>query len=199
MPRKVSSLVLCILVFTGSFATLAAPVTHPNLFFNRAEIEQVKAKIAKYPWAEAALVKTKEDALTSNAFAGNPVLDQALYFTFAGDTNFADRARGALLALAQSELPQYENVDMDKTPEIGPWGCSWGARAWTYDLIYETCSPEERALIERWLTIACKVAIEIDKHYTTTPNLIFNKHSNIGLVGYCLGNQAPRSEDAGRQ
>src|SRR5215510_8530143 len=189
MLRKVIPFVWCILAFTCSLATLAAPVTHPYLILNRAEIEQVKAKIAKYPWAAAALAKTKESAVTSNAFAGNRVLDQALYSAFTGDTSFADRAREALLGMAQSEIPQYENVDMDKTPEIGPWGCSWGGRAWAYDLIYETCSPEERALIERWLTVACKVMIKIDKHYTTTPNLIFNKHFNIGLVGYCLGNQ----------
>src|SRR5262245_26242037 len=154
MPRKVIPLVLYTVAFTCSLATLAAPVTHPNLFLNRAEIEQVKAKIAKYPWAAAALAKTKESAVTSNAFAGNRVLDQALYATFTGDTSFADRARGALLGLAKSELPQYENVDMDKTPELGPWGTSWGGRAWAYDLIYETCSPEERTLIERWLTLA---------------------------------------------
>ncbi len=49
------------------------------------------------------------------------------------------------------------------------------------------------------MSIASKVMIEIDEHYTATPNLIFNKHFHIGLVGYCLGNQAPRSEDAGRQ
>src|SRR5262245_4032170 len=161
MRRKVIPLVFCILAFTCSLAILAAPVPHPNLFLNRAEIEQVKAKIAKYPWAAAALAKTKADALTSSAFAGDRVLIHALHYAFTGDASFADRAREALLGLAQSELPQYENVDMDRTPELGPWGCSWGGRAWTYDLIYETCSPEERALIERWLTVACKVMIKI--------------------------------------
>src|SRR5262245_2352857 len=113
MLRKIIPLLLSILAFTCSLASLAAPVTHPNLLLNRAEIEQVIAKIAKYPWAAAALAKTKEDALTSNAFSGNRVLDQALYAAFTGDTSFADRAREALLGMAQGELPQYENVDLD--------------------------------------------------------------------------------------
>src|SRR5215510_7081360 len=103
MMHKIIPLVLCILAFTFSLATLAAPVTHPNLFLNRAEIEQVKAKIAKYPWAAAALAKTKEGAEKSNAFGGNRILDQALYAAFTGDTSFADRAREALLDLAKSE------------------------------------------------------------------------------------------------
>src|SRR5262245_19361514 len=97
--RNVVPLLGCILAFTCSLATLAAPVTHPNLFLNRAEIEQVKAKIAKYPWAAAALARTREDAMTSNAFAGNRVLDQALYAAFTGDITFAARAREALLGL----------------------------------------------------------------------------------------------------
>ncbi len=111
-PAKPAAMVLA--------AKPAAPVTHPNLFLNRAEIEQVKAKIAKYPWAAAALAKTKKDALTDNA------LQQALYYTFTGDTSFADRARGSLLGTAQSDLQEIAKLDIDKDNHWGPWGASWG-------------------------------------------------------------------------
>jgi hypothetical protein len=59
---------------------LAAPVSHPNLLLNRDEIEQVKAKIAKYPWAAAGLEKTREPALKESSY-----LNAALYYVFTGD------------------------------------------------------------------------------------------------------------------
>ena len=71
---------------------LAAPVSHPNLLLNRDEIEQVKVKIAKYPWAAASLEKTREQALKESSY-----LNAALYYVFTGDKTFADRARGYLL------------------------------------------------------------------------------------------------------
>ncbi len=71
---------------------LAVPVSHPNLLLNRDEIEQVKAKIAKYPWAAAALEKTREQALEESSY-----LNAALYYVFTGDKTFAERARGYLL------------------------------------------------------------------------------------------------------
>jgi WD40 repeat protein len=43
--------------------------------------------------------------------------------------------------------------------------------------------------IERWLKAACTALIDQDRHSTTTPNLIFGKHLNIALVGYCLGDK----------
>ena len=63
-----------LLVFTMLIASfclpyaLAAPISHPNLLLNRDEIEQVKAKIAKYPWAAAALEKTREQALKESSY-----------------------------------------------------------------------------------------------------------------------------------
>ena len=69
-----------------------AAVRHPNLLLNQDEIEQVKAKIAKYPWAAEALEKTKRRALKESSY-----LDAALYYVFTGDKKFADKARGYLL------------------------------------------------------------------------------------------------------
>ena len=150
---------------------LAAPVSHPNLLLNRDEIEQVKAKIAKYPWAAAGLVKTREQALKESSY-----LNAALYHVFTGDKTFADRARGYLLGHVNDQT-------------FGAWGISWGAVAWTYDLVYDTCSEAERVQIERWLKAACTALIDEDRHSTTTPNLIFGKHLNLALVGYCLGDK----------
>ena len=47
---------------------LAAPISHPNLLLHRHAIEQVKAKIGKYPWAAAALEKTREQALKESSY-----------------------------------------------------------------------------------------------------------------------------------
>src|SRR5512133_598778 len=115
MLCKIIPLLFCTLVLSCSLASLAAPVTHPNLFLNRAEIEQVKANIAKYPWAAAALETTKERALgkdPDDPFGGMTVLYQAHYFAFTGDKSFADMARGRLLGMAQSGIPQYETLDI---------------------------------------------------------------------------------------
>ncbi len=71
MLRKVIPFVLCILAFNCSLVMLAAPVTHPNLFLNRAEIEQVKAKIAKYPWTLLEFLFDCGDQLTRLAHGSN--------------------------------------------------------------------------------------------------------------------------------
>jgi len=164
-----------------------APVKHPNLLLDRGEIEGVKAKIAKYPWAAAALEKTKEHALDGPPHE-NGFIDQALYYAFTGDRGFADRARGHLLECARSELPEFQKLDVAKNPEFGSWNV-WGARAWAYDLVHETCSDAERIRIEEWFRVSCRVLIDVNRHWTTTPNLMFGKHVNIGLVGYCLGDR----------
>ena len=187
MLHRLVSLVLEITVLSGAVAVAAPPVKHPNLLLNRDEIEQVKAKIAKYPWAAAALEKTKEHALNGPAHE-NAFLDQALYYTFTGDKSFADRARAELLASAKSELPVFQKLDLATNREFGSWS-PWGARAWTYDLIYESCSDAERAQIEEWFRVSCRVLIDTCKRWSTTPNLMFGKHVNIGLVGYCLGDR----------
>ena len=145
----------------------AAPVSHPNLLLNRDEIEHVKAKIAKYPWAAAGLEKTREQCLKESS---------------------------------SSNVRSIMSSPATRPSLIGPAGICWvtsmtrpsgmrhllGAVAWTYDLVYDTCSEAERVQIERWLKAACTALIDEDRHSTTTPNLIFGKHLNIALVGYCL-------------
>ncbi len=192
--RSLLPMLLSLLLSAG--CATSATVQHPNLLLNREEIELVKEKIAKYPWAAAALEETKKHALGGREYGTFPYdtywelcfLDQALYYAFTGDRDFADRARGHLLGSARSMTPGLETVDLAAQPEYGAWG-NWGAVAWAYDLIYDTCSEDERAEIERWLRLVAQVIIEGDKRHTTTPNLIFGKHANLGLIGYCLGDQ----------
>jgi ribosomal protein S4 len=176
MAHRSVSLMLQIIVLSGAVAVAAPPVRHPNLPLNRDEITQVKTKIAKYPWAAAALEKTKEHAVNGPGHE-NSFLNQALYFTFTGDKTFADRARAELLDSAKSELPEFRRLDVAKNPEFGSWS-PWGARAWTYDLVYDTCSDAERAQIEEWLRVSCRVLIDTCKRWSTTPNLMFGKHLN---------------------
>lgn len=187
MSHRLVPVVFQIIMLTGAVAFAAPPPKHPNLLLNRDEIEQVKAKIAKYPWAAAALEKTREHALNGPAHE-NSIINQALYYAFTGDKTFADRARAELLSSAKSELPEFQKFDVAKTPEFGSWS-NWGARAWAYDLIYDTCSDAERAQIEQWLRVSCRVLIDTCNRWSTTPNLMFGKHVNIGLVGYCLGDK----------
>jgi len=187
MSRCLVPVVLEILVLSGSVAVAAPPVKHPNLLLNADEIKQVKAKIAKYSWAAAALEKTKEHALNGPAHE-NSFVNQALYYAFTGDKTFADRARAELLNSAKSELPEFRKLDLATNRGFGSWS-SWGARAWTYDLVYDTCSDAERAQIEEWFRVSCQVLIDTCKRWSTTPNLMFGKHVNIGLVGYGLGDK----------
>jgi len=187
MFHRLVPVVFPILVLSVAAAVAASPAKHPNLLLNRDEIAQVKAKIAKYPWATVALEKTKQHALNGPVHE-NAGVNQALYYVLTGDKSFADRARAELLSSAKSELPEFRKFDVAKTPEFGSWS-NWGARAWTYDLIYDTCSDAERAQIEEWLRVSCRVLIDTCKRWSTTPNLMFGKHVNIGLVGYCLGDK----------
>ncbi len=187
MPHRLALLVFQILVLCFAVARAAPAAQHPNLLLNRDEIEQVKAKVAKYPWAAAALEKTKQHALNGPEHE-NAFLNQALYYALTGDKSFADRARGQLLGWAKSELPEFQKLDVAKNPEFGSWS-NWGARAWAYDLVYDTCSDAERAQIEEWFRVSCRVLIDTCRRWTTTPNLMFGKHVNIGLVGYCLGDR----------
>ena len=111
-----------------------------------------------------------------------------MLYVLTGERKYADSARNRLLDEARYQLPRFEKADLKTEPEMG-WFSSWGMEAWAYDLTYDTFSPQERELVERWLRTACGVVIEGMKSSSTTPNLIFGTHFNVGLVGYCLGDQ----------
>ena len=175
------------LILVAGCASMAAaeapPVRHPNLLLNREEIEEVKAKIRQHPWAARLFERVKEMAKD-----GRNVREVALAYALSGEKAYADLARRELLGAARSMMTTYEKLDLKLQPEFGAW-TSWSTYAWAYDLTYDTFSGEERQLVERWLRTACKTVIEGDKLWTTTPNLVFGKHFNVALVGYCLGDK----------
>lgn len=89
---------------------------------------------------------------------------------------------------ARAELARYEKLDIQKDPDFGSWG-PWATWAWAYDLTYDTYTAEQRELVERMLRTAAKTIIEGLKYYVTTPNLVFEKHWKVALVGDCLGDK----------
>jgi hypothetical protein len=160
-------------------------VQHPNLLLNRQEIEEVKHKIQTQPWAAAVLDKLKQNA---EGQGGNVdgIRNSALLYALTGDKHYADYARRRLLDDARSLTPQFEKIDLKTQPDFGMFN-AWSQLAWGYDLAYDTFSPDERAMVERFLRTGCRTVVEELKHTSTTPNLVFGAHFNIGLVGYCLG------------
>jgi hypothetical protein len=185
--------VLLLLVFVA-FSPAAEPaappatrnsVRHPNLLLNPSEIDEVKQKVQAEPWAGALLEKLKREA-EGRGGSQDGIRNSALLYALTGEKHYADYARRRLLDDARSLLPKYEQVDLKTQPDFGMFS-PWGLSAWGYDLVYDTCSPEERELIERYLRTGCNVIIEELKHTSTTPNLVFGVHFNVGMVGYCLG------------
>ena len=83
-------------------------------------------------------------------------------------------------------MPHYEKIDVKAEPEWGRWNW-WGATAWAYDLAYDTFTPGERVEVERWLRTAARTIIAQEEVLTTTPNLVFDEHWRVGMIGYCLG------------
>jgi len=169
----------------------AAPgprVRHPNLLLNRDEIEQLKGKIRAQPWAADLFERVKamaEEMVTKGARNEREV---ALCYALTGEKRYADAVRRLLLQHAREFETQRPKVDLKLQPEWGAWE-PWGVRAWAYDLTYDTFSPEERNRVEQWLRESCRIVIQGEKLWTTTPNLVFGKHYNVGLAGFCLGDK----------
>jgi hypothetical protein len=157
------------------------PARHPNLLLNRQEIDEVKLKVKEHPWAARLLDRVKERADKDGA-----ALESALAYALTGDAKYARGARERLLGEAREQLPKYENLDVNAEPEWGRWTW-WGATAWAYDLAYDAFTPDERAQVERWLRSAARTIIAQENVLTTTPNLVFDEHWRVGMIGYCLG------------
>jgi hypothetical protein len=184
MSKSPSILLLILVPALGSSAAEAPAARHPNLLLNSQEIEQVKAKVRQHEWAARLLDRVKE--LAKNT--GQNIRETALAYALTGERAYADQVRRQLTDQARNGITEYEKLDLKLQPEHGAW-TPWGTYAWAYDLTYEAFSPDERQLVERWLRMACKAVIEGDKLWTTTPNLIFGKHFNVAMVGYCLADK----------
>jgi len=157
-------------------------VKHPNLLLNQEEIEQLKEKIRDCQWATRLFEKTKAMAEKGS------VRETAICYVVTGEKQYGDSVRQRLVGQAQYFLPRYEELDLKNQPEYGAWS-EWGTWAWAYDLTYDTFSEEEHQLVQRWLRTGCKTVIDGERLWTTTPNLVFGKHFNVGLVGYCLSDE----------
>src|SRR4051794_29862734 len=123
-----------------------APARHPNLLLNRDEIEQVKAKVMREPWAAKLLERLKALADDDHRTDREP-RDAAVAYALTGDRRYADAVRRALVGAARSELPKYEQLDINVNPELGAYGpCAQWAVA--YDLVYDTLTEDDRRQIE---------------------------------------------------
>jgi len=178
---------IVLLVISAFGAAAAVPdggrsaVRHPNLLLNQTEIDQVKQKIRDHGWAAGLLDRVKAKAEKENA-----VIEAALAYALTGQTNYALSVRRQLLADARDQMRHYEKLDVKAEPEWGRW-TYWGATAWAYDLAYDAFTADERANVERWLRTAARTIIAQENVLSTTPNLVFDEHWRVGLIGYCLG------------
>jgi hypothetical protein len=188
-PR--ATLILPLLTLLAGAAPPPAPlkpaVKHPNLLLNRAEIEQVKAKIKRHAWA-ADLFEQVRAFADQPGRTGRTPREAALVYALTGEKRYAEAVRRALVGNARYMLPQYEKLDLARDPDFGAWG-PWATWAWAYDLTFDTFSAEERELVERLFRTAARTIIAGLKLRSTTPNLVFEKHWKVGLIGYCLGDK----------
>ncbi|GBD35127.1 hypothetical protein HRbin36_00231 [bacterium HR36] len=163
-------------------------VRHPNLLLNRQELEEIRQKIEQQGWAAALFARVKALADEPGVHPERNLRETALVYAITLQKSYGEKVRQHLVHLARASLPEYEKVNLPLQPEFGAWG-PWGVYAWAYDLCYDCFAPQERELVERWLrTVACTI-IAGEKLWTTTPNLVFDKHCRVGLIGYCLGDK----------
>jgi hypothetical protein len=179
--------VLVALVAGPAAAAEPAKVKHPNLLLNQKEIEQVKAKIKEHRWAARLLGRVKKLADDPGHTGRNP-REAALVYVLTGDKRYAQLVRRALVGNARYFQAQYEKVDLKLDPDFGAWG-PWATWAWAYDLTYDVFSADERQQVEKLLRTAARTIIKGLKLRSTTPNLVFEKHWKVGLIGYCLGDK----------
>jgi hypothetical protein len=160
-------------------------VQHPNLLLNRKEIEQVKAKIRREPWAAKLLERAKALA-DDNRHTEREPRDAAVVYALTGEQRYAERVRRALLGQVRSELPKYERLDIQAEPELGAYGpaAQW---AWAYDLTYDTFPDDERRQVEHLLRTVARTIVKGCRVRPTTMGLVLEKHWKVALIGYCLG------------
>lgn len=165
----------------------SAPVLHPNLLLNEAEIAQVKEKMRRYAWAGALFEKVR--GVADHAVAQhdeNGLREIALCYALTEDGRYGEAARALLYHTARTMLPWLETVETAPDQDNLVW-LPMGMYAYVYDLCYRAFATEERALVERWLRLAGQKIIACEKISTTSRNLVFLKHIHVGLLGYCLG------------
>jgi hypothetical protein len=168
-------------------AAESKPIQHPNLLLNRAEIEQIKAKIKQQAWAAKLFDRVKALADQRGRTNHNP-REAALVYVLTGERRYAQDVRQNLMGNCRHLLTKYEKLDLKSNPDFGAWG-PYATWAWAYDLTYDVFSEAERQVVERLLRTAARTIIEGLKIRTTDPDLVFGKHFEVGIIGYCLGDK----------
>lgn len=170
---------------------------HPNLFFNQLEIDDIKIKIQqnREPWLTSfAKIKSSEDRYTSppDVYDGrdvNQYLEKmelkdsphtnrnALLYALTGDARYGNRAKEFLMAWASGSLRQVNQIDdFDKIDGIVPLDVGLRlSRSFinfsnAYDLIYNTLSPQEHALVQNWLRKGHKLIKEGTIYWSQSAN-----------------------------
>jgi hypothetical protein len=181
--------VLFTLVLAAPPGAAAEPVAvkHPNLLLDGDEIKQVKQKIKDHDWAAKLFDRVKALADEPGRTGRNP-REAALVYALTGEVRYGRAAREAVVGHARTELPKYEKLDVKANADFGAWG-SLQTFAWAYDLTHDTYTPDERDLVERYFRTACRHIIAGSKVRANSPDLMFGKHFEVGIVGYCLGDK----------
>jgi hypothetical protein len=109
-------------------------------------------------------------------------------YALTGEARYGRAAREAVVGHARSQLPKYEKLDVQANADFGAWG-PLQTLAWAYDLTYDTYTADERKLVENYFRIACKHIIAGSKVRANSADLMFGKHFEVGIVGYCLGDK----------
>ena len=192
-PWKLAAIAGTCLILAAGLATAPAAaagpkVQHPNLLLNREEIDAIKRKIAAHKWAADLFEREKAMADEMVTKGARCERETAICYALTGQRRYADSVRHLLLQYAKEFQTQRPKVDLKIQPEYLAFQ-PWGAWAWAYDLTYDTFSPEERQSVEDWLRQGCRTTIEGERLWTTTPNLVFDKHYNVGVAGFCLGDK----------
>jgi hypothetical protein len=177
-------LALCVSPY-ASADDLSGRVRHPNLLLNRDEIEQVRAEIRNEEWAARLFDRVKQLADQQGRTDRIP-REAALVYVLTGEPRYGQAVRKALVSQVRQMAPRFESLDLQHDPDFGAWG-AWATFAWAYDLTYDVFTAEEREAVERLLRTAARTIIEGLKLRPTTPNLVFEKHWKVALIGYCLG------------
>src|SRR5262249_24535469 len=162
-------------------------VKHPNLLLNREEIEQIKEKIRKYDWAAQLFARVKALADDRGRTGNNP-REAALMYALTGEKSYADDVRRSLVRQSERLLIEYAKLNLQQNPDFGAWG-TYATWAWAYDLTYDTFSEDERKTVEKLLHTAGRSIMEGLKVRTNSLDLVFGKHFEVALLGYCLGDQ----------
>lgn len=193
MFREVWSQFSC---FLAAIAWLSLPsssgaaepaVKHPNFLLNQQDIDAIKAKVKKHEWAAKLFERVKALADTQGHTGRNP-REAAIVYALTGEARYAKSVRESLLGTCRNLLPKYETLDLKKNPDFGAWG-SLTTWCYAYDLTYDTFSDEERQLVEKLLRTAARTIVEGLKIRSTDPDMVFGKHFEVGLVGFCLGDK----------